>query len=1100
MMNKYLNFISLLILTILSFGYNANADHVEPTVELVDGVNIVYAPSLTVQSITSFDYAIPLNTNNDIKITYSWSLVNILSVDYLHSLVRLEGPIQFLKGNGWVSVGFGKSIFDIETPICFQNGTTEPVFIEEYFNIDKKYEAALTKTQTATEIIGGFSTNEILVCEYRRPLSPNDNIHINLSANDKTNFLYAYSSGNDVKNTGVLAASYGKNEKGRFTAVLSTGNYKFKSNIKFSVLLAHGIIMLVAFLILIPISSLVNSEFKNTNWWKSYYSTILDLINFIFVIVAFVLVLTQWIDFSTSHSRLGMATIIMYFLYVCASIFWRVYNTLFDTYHFQVVIAKKGLLIITWICAIASSALGLNILFPWSTYSHYPHKSSGRASWTVYILFTCLCFLSFIGYQSYKYLFANREGSSNYMSFTDKILRKTTKTKIKHTAEIHEISSPKSKDTLAAISKTGLPEATTMTLYKEDDKKEILKFTWESLEEAVRNGGKFVVANGKYVFSISRWINQHPGGQLILQVVNGTDITNDYFHEAGFDADDIVPKVDLPDTFSKAFPQASTNTLQLNKVRQSYQSYGQASSTHSRRETDVIVSDNKYISTLSEGDWKMIIKSRKPHVHSKSAMEKLSSFFIGTLATPPYKGFGVPPAESLLPSGYTDANFSPHEYRRYALLATQEIADSVLELRFSLLYPHDRRIREPINFLPGQVIQFQARINNSEITASYYPVLDGNMQHFKILANLTEGAANGYFMQQNLGQRQHKFRGPYGTPLFKIPKDPYERPTFPRDIVVFSSGLGVLCADQILRYIFLPSFEAITAIEEYSTDMEDELNISTGDRIIILHHYYDGWAFACNLRTNQEGLVPLTVFPVLNPIKVTLVHIGTGFEHVEKTIAGIKVLQDENVEIEIIKVDKVTQVGELFKSRCVQLIGTDGTFVKLLSVHEVDNLNEDEEYNQLQVVVSSDNMVDELSLLKYMKDFGVSIPSKHDNDASSTSSVTSPTTTLPNTAANNLTSAAFGFDPGYTQNHNTGTWKRRKSNIFGSDAPNNNNNNNTEHNEITNSNANPMPEINNNVIANSYTNPIHEKARVTRVFRARTGLIQKYDILRWYNP
>ena len=42
-----------------------------------------------------------------------------------------------------------------------------------------------------------------------------------------------------------------------------------------------------------------------------------------------------------------------------------------------------------------------------------------------------------------------------------------------------------------------------------------------------------VVGNGHYVYDISKWITSHPGGQLILHAVNGTDITNDYFHEAG---------------------------------------------------------------------------------------------------------------------------------------------------------------------------------------------------------------------------------------------------------------------------------------------------------------------------------------------------------------------------------------------------------------------------------------------------------------------------------------------------------------------------------------------------------------------------------------
>jgi hypothetical protein len=34
-------------------------------------------------------------------------------------------------------------------------------------------------------------------------------------------------------------------------------------------------------------------------------------------------------------------------------------------------------------------------------------------------------------------------------------------------------------------------------------------FTWETLDEAVVNGSLLVVANGKYVYDVSKWINSH---------------------------------------------------------------------------------------------------------------------------------------------------------------------------------------------------------------------------------------------------------------------------------------------------------------------------------------------------------------------------------------------------------------------------------------------------------------------------------------------------------------------------------------------------------------------------------------------------------------
>jgi cytochrome b involved in lipid metabolism len=67
-----------------------------------------------------------------------------------------------------------------------------------------------------------------------------------------------------------------------------------------------------------------------------------------------------------------------------------------------------------------------------------------------------------------------------------------------------------------------------------DSKSNFISYTFESLDEAVVDGALLVVANGKYVYDISNWINSHPGGQIILYSVIGTDITSDYFLEAGY--------------------------------------------------------------------------------------------------------------------------------------------------------------------------------------------------------------------------------------------------------------------------------------------------------------------------------------------------------------------------------------------------------------------------------------------------------------------------------------------------------------------------------------------------------------------------------------
>lgn len=65
--------------------------------------------------------------------------------------------------------------------------------------------------------------------------------------------------------------------------------------------------------------------------------------------------------------------------------------------------------------------------------------------------------------------------------------------------------------------------------------------TWSQINEQVLDGKILLVANGRWVYDATSWINSHPGGKVILNSVAGTDITQDYFHEAGFDADSFVP-------------------------------------------------------------------------------------------------------------------------------------------------------------------------------------------------------------------------------------------------------------------------------------------------------------------------------------------------------------------------------------------------------------------------------------------------------------------------------------------------------------------------------------------------------------------------------
>jgi predicted heme/steroid binding protein len=141
---------------------------------------------------------------------------------------------------------------------------------------------------------------------------------------------------------------------------------------------------------------------------------------------------------------------------------------------------------------LVQAPLGINILYPWIE----PREIH---MWAVYFLLSGFWIAAFMMAEFYYLKRVYRKdivGSSN-------------------------ISSILSKSSEASILKSG------------DTFKPMKTFTWKTLDEAIQAGNKYVVADGQYVYDISKWIASHPGGRIILNYACGTDISNDYFHESG---------------------------------------------------------------------------------------------------------------------------------------------------------------------------------------------------------------------------------------------------------------------------------------------------------------------------------------------------------------------------------------------------------------------------------------------------------------------------------------------------------------------------------------------------------------------------------------
>ncbi|KAI9331798.1 hypothetical protein DFJ73DRAFT_67666 [Zopfochytrium polystomum] len=392
------------------------------------------------------------------------------------------------------------------------------------------------------------------------------------------------------------------------------------------------------------------------------------------------------------------------------------------------------------------------------------------------------------------------------------------------------------------------------------------QFTWGEIDEALYEGQLLVVAKGRYVYDINRWIYSHPGGQIVLNQVAGTDITNDYFHEAGFDAGAFVPKPTVPAATNRRLPTPSLNRQGGN--------FGSSTTLNPDGSTtsNVVVpkpsvslpsgQDLAGVPPLSDQEWKYVLKARRTNVHSRLAIEKLSSLMVGEMRGTQDLQEGV-----LAP-------FSPYEYRRYSLIEScivpnaRSVATPVYKQKFCILFPHDMRANEPHFFFPGQCIEIQLRVRNKEYVSRYYTPIAGSLACFTIMVKLApQGALTPSLVRQKPGDRQIKIRGPFGTPIVDperplpgtiTPQSPSGSWAFEK-LVVVVGGSGLAAALHLVEWLFMPTYTPLLVIQSYEPVNYDEIALSVGDWVITKEHLYDGWAVGVNLRTGQEGLFPLPV-------------------------------------------------------------------------------------------------------------------------------------------------------------------------------------------------------------------------------------------------
>ena len=319
-----------------------------------------------------------------------------------------------------------------------------------------------------------------------------------------------------------------------------------------------------------------------------------------------------------------------------------------------------------------------------------------------------------------------------------------------------------------------------------------------------------MVGNGKYVYDISQWIHSHPGGQIILQTVNGTDISNDYFHESGFDCGEFSKtKEERKEVEARQERGHSTSTtVNFGALSQGGLSRADMVQLHKQGPAGFDQATPLPPSITSK-DWKVILRARRTHVHSRLALQRLASLVVGEMENT------AAAASSASSDTLLERAFDAFEYRKYAL--TSSVVESapnasrkVVRLRFCLLYPFDSRGGQPEFFQPGQAVEIQVRTSSGERISRYYTPVSGDMSGFEVLIRFQNGGKMSEYLERtggNPGDRQFKIRGPFGNNFLKMPGagfgyNSYELCDYEK-IYYFGGGSGVTPALQIMHSLYL---------------------------------------------------------------------------------------------------------------------------------------------------------------------------------------------------------------------------------------------------------------------------------------------------------
>ncbi|KAI9205297.1 uncharacterized protein BJ171DRAFT_71382 [Polychytrium aggregatum] len=797
---------------------------------------------------------------------------------YISAAMSLTISSNNLVTYPWMGIGFGTSMLNAQFVVCHFNDAANSVQIHEHISRNQyaspQHYLGTYLIRTEDGYFSNSSTSGVtFICRFNRTLY-GDAEHVDISSG--TSLLWAFNPSNPTLNYfGEHFLSHGTVNRGRVQQLnfmnSVNGQLHVDTNTAIPILWKeiHAIGMSTAWLLIFP-TAVYWARFRRSKpGWINIHAG-LQIFGIVLAVTSLIMILLSYISLTQPHDILGI--VLMSLLLVQIGL--GSLNMLgFSSDRFAKI--KKGIKIahgvigaLSLLASFVQVYLGLDTLFPW-----VEAMNRGLPCWILYSMVVFIWIVAF-GISELHNFFINNRAKISMLDSTNSNIQLTSPA-TPYSERTKTTPLPKgNRFSLTEMIRDGqevqeLLEATRA-------KKSVRCFTWQSLSESVISGELLVVGNGKYVYDISSWLRSHPGGQQILYSAAGTDISNDFFREAGYDAQEFLPDTHIPSTNPHNPQDANVKRPVVNQ--------------NPYKPNAVVVEAIENSNIIRLTDWELIKTTRRPHVHSRSGIQTMASLMVGELVADgstkeaaALRRLGTfrsnTSSTSLISKAASTPMQSPSfdvfEFRRYALTEKVKLCETgdVLhyKFKFCLLYPHDSHINEPSEFLPGQSMEMRFHLAGKWISRHYTPI-SGNTVAFEVIVKVygPHAVAGSYLQRQRPGDRQFQFRGPFGTPIIDptkplsiFPAQVAERGQggvveIPATYIFISGGSGITPFLQMIKSLLLPDNTPLEVAMDYTPSTPDELEAKAGQKIIVRRHYMDGWVYARNTSTRQEGVFPLT--------------------------------------------------------------------------------------------------------------------------------------------------------------------------------------------------------------------------------------------------